>query len=376
MSLFGRTAVRIQPIAEAELEARLVQAANSAAPAVVFGALWRDGTAFVHAVGKADLQRSSDLRVKAPMAWFSITKLFTATAVVQLAETGRLDLDAPVSRYLPERHLVRGGRQVTIRHLLSHSAGLPNPIPVTWVHLATETAPGLDKLVTRLMGTNPKLDFEPGERSSYSNLGYLLLGQVIERVSNMTYEEYLRRKVLDPLECDSTGFDIPSGQPTGYQRRLSMTGWAARWMLDRRFFGKAVAGYWPLKPFTVDGAPYGGLIGPIHDLLKFARMILSDGMGEHSRFLEQISVRSMIQATISSRGRELSVGLGWQLGREDGHAFAYHVGGGGGYHSELRVYPDLGYAAAVIATETSFPTESLTRLIVGRPHSSQNIPHE
>ena len=367
MPLFGRTTVKIECVAGLELEKRIQEMANRLAPAVVFGAVWSDGTTFTRAAGKADLQTGSNISVGAPLTWFSITKLFTAAAVVQLAEKRCLDLDDPVSRHLPERRLAKAGHEATIRHLLSHSAGLPNPIPVTWIHPANEAAPGLEALVNRLMRSNPTLNFEPGMKSSYSNLGYLLLGQVIERASGSCYEEYLRLNILDPLGCDSTGFDIPADRPTGYQRRRSLMGLAARWMLGSRFFGKPVAGYWPLRPFAVDGAPYGGLIGPIHDLLKFAQMILCNGTGEYSRVLEAASVRGMLESATSARGRKLPIGLGWHLGRANGQAFAFHVGGGGGYRSELRVYPDLGYAAAVISTETSFPTHQLTRLIIERP---------
>lgn len=364
MSLLGCAAARIETVTASELERRLQASAADRAPAVVFGSVWRDGSTLVRAAGRLDLRREGAASEATAFAWFSITKLFTATAVVQLAESGHLDLDAPVSRYLPGRRLSLHGREATVRHLLAHAAGLPNPIPVTWIHLAGEPGPGLDALVERVVGAEPRLEFEPGQKRAYSNLGYLLLGQIVERVSGQRYPEYVERHLLRPLGCQATGFGWPEGAATGYQRRWSVMGLAARWMLDGRFFGEPIEGYSPLRPFAVDGAPYGGLIGPVRDLLRFAQMVLAGGQAEHGRVLGEPSVRAMLAPSRDGRGRALDGGLGWHLGREDGQEFAFHLGGGGGYRGELRVYPGLGYAVAVLASETSFPTERFTRLVV------------
>ena len=363
MFLVGCSPIRIETVTANELESRL-RSATANAPAIVYGSVSRDGTTFVRAAGWADLRDGRAVLETTAFAWFSITKVFTATAVMQLAESGRVDLDVPVCRYLPESSLSRDGREATVRQLLSHSTGLANPIPITWIHPAGEPSPDLDSLVDRLVGVAPNLEFEPGQKSSYSNLGYLLLGQIIERTSGEHYEDYVKRHLLEPLRAEATGFAWSEGAATGYQRRWSPTGLAARWMLDARFFGESSDGYWALRPFIVDGPPYGGLQGPVRDLLRLGQMVLAGGKAERGHVLGEASLRSMLSPASDSKGRALGVGLGWHIGREDGHDFAYHLGGGGGYRSEIRVYPDLGYAVAVLANETSFPTESLARLVV------------
>jgi CubicO group peptidase (beta-lactamase class C family) len=363
-SWLGCATTRLETVTPDELERRLALAAREEAPAVVFGAVWRDGRTILRAAGRADLGDAREAAAATPFAWFSLTKLFTAAAVMQLVESGRVDLDAPVARYLPEVRLSRDGREATVRHLLSHASGLPDPIPITWIHLASEPGPGLDPLVRERMGTAPELKFEPGAKSSYSNLGYLLLGQVIERVSGERYEEYVGRHVLAPLGCRAASFGVPGDRATGYQRKWSLMGIAARWMLNDRFFDGTVDGYLALRPFTVDGAPYGGLGGPVGDLLRFARAILSGGVGEQGRILEEPTVRALLSPFVDGSGRPTGLGLGWHLGQEGGEPFAYHLGGGGGFRSELRIYPGLGYAVAVLANETSFPTGQLTRLVV------------
>jgi CubicO group peptidase (beta-lactamase class C family) len=353
----------VEQITRAELDRRL-ETATENAPGVMFGAVWRDGTSVRRAAGKADLRSGRKVTPATPFAWFSVTKLFTATAVMQLSERGRIDLDAPVSRYLPETHLRRDGREATVRELLSHTSGMPNPLPITWIHLAGEPGPGIDGMIRQRIGTEPKLDSVPGTKSAYSNLGYVLLGKIVERVSGTQYERYVEDNVLSPLGCHASGFAVTADRATAYQEKWSFMGLAARWMVDSRFIGGTVDGYWELHPFTVDGAPHGGLNGPVDCLLRFGRMTLMDGEGENGRVLAPESVRTMLKPTATRDGRPTAVGLAWHVGKIDGEPFANHTGGGGGYVAELRIYPRRGYAVAVLANESSFSTDELARVVV------------
>jgi CubicO group peptidase (beta-lactamase class C family) len=353
----------LDQITSAELDRRLEMATKSV-PGVVFGAVWRDGATVVSAAGAADLRSGRKVTPETPFAWFSVTKLFTATAVLQLSERGLIDIDAPVSKYLPQTRLVRDGREATVRELLSHSSGMPNPIPVTWIHLANEPGPGIDGMIAQHMGTNPKLDSTPGTKTAYSNLGYVLLGKIVERVSGTPYERYVEQNVLAPLGCRASGFAVTSERATAYQKKWSFTGLASRWMVDGRFFGDTIDGYWELRPFTMDGTPYGGLNGPVNCLLRFARMTLTDGEGDRGRVLAPESVRAMLAPSLLRDGKPTGFGLAWRLGKIDGESYADHDGGGGGYRAELRIYPRRGYAVAVLANESGFSTDELARVVV------------
>ena len=362
MNLFGCATTRLENVGVGELERALAGATD--APGVVVGTLRRVGTKTVRSAGLADVRSNTPVSRSTPFAWFSITKLFTAMAIMRLVEAKRIDLDAPVSRYLPEVRVARSGREATVRHLLAHGAGLRNPIPVSWVHLTTEPPPSLADMVRQRVGTAPDLAFVPGEKSSYSNLGYLLLGLIVERESGETFQEHITKDVLEPLGCAASAFGGRSERATGYQRRLSFMGLAARWMLDGRFFDGSAGPYRVLRPFDVDGAPYGGLSGPVDDLLALAEMVLADGLGPGGVFLSTATISTMLTPFVTSGGKATEIGLGWHLGKIGGEPFAYHLGGGGGYRSELRVYPRLGYAVAVLANETSFPTGDWARLVV------------
>ncbi len=314
------------------------------------------------AVGLARIAPARAATPETAYPWFSVTKLFTATAVLQLAGNGEVALDNPISDYLPAL-LLKGPAIPTVRQLLSHTSGLANPIPVSWVHLANENGPSLDALTDCLLSKHPKLSFTPGSRFSYSNLNYLLLGQLIERVSGQGYETYVTSHVLEPLGARNTSFAVTPATAIGYSRPWSFMGIAARWMLDRKFFGKTAGGYTELRPFSVDGAPYGGLAGPVTDMLLLGKAMLSGG----ANILRPESAEAALTPVKVPNGSFLPVGLGWHLGNLGGEPYAYHLGGGGGFRSELRIYPRLNYAVAVIGNETSFGTSRFTRLVVSVP---------
>lgn len=144
----------------------------------------------------------------------SVTKQFTAAAILKLQEEGKLSVNDTISKYFPT--LKEGGR-ITIRHLLTHTSGLFNYTNDTtfWMHEAAMPS-SHEKMMSRF--ADKPLDFEPGTRFSYSNSGYLLLGYIIEKVSGRTYEQYIRENIFRPLGMNRSGFDFTkaTGRATGY----------------------------------------------------------------------------------------------------------------------------------------------------------------
>jgi len=360
----ARSRKRLEQLGPAEAEVRLREiAARGGTPALAFAAVGGGRIALATALGTADLARGTTASPETPFLWFSVTKLFTATAVMQLVERGRVDLDVSARRWVPS-FVVEGG-EPTVRQLLGHTAGLANPIPITWIHLAAEPGPELDALVGRLLARHRRLRFEPGARYAYSNLGYLVLGQLVERVSGERYGQVVKRHVLDALGCAASGFDPPRAPAaTGYTRTFSLMRAVGRAMLDRRFFAGTRDGFEAFRPFLVDGAPYGGLVGTVPDVARFLGAHLGGGCFEGRRILSEASAAAMREPQRDLRGRPLPVGLGWHLGELGGEPFAYHLGGGAGFRSELRMYPRLGCGVAVVANETGFDTGQAARLAV------------
>jgi CubicO group peptidase (beta-lactamase class C family) len=292
----------------------------------------------------------------------SMTKLFTATAVMQLRERVLVDLDRAVRDYVQDFPLrSASGRDITVRHLLSHSSGIANPLPIKWVHLADEPTITLDDLTRRLLTNYSHLTFEPGSRYAYSNLGYLVLGQVVERVSGESFPQYMQRQILDVLDMHRTGFSFAYLQDediaTGYIRTFSLIGIMGRFMLDRRIFGDSSKGYTALRSFLIDGVSYGGLVGCVSDLGNLMQAYLQGGM-----FTPQRDDQGKEFTIVRPMPRR--VGLGWHLNGSAETRHGYHLGDSGGFHTEVRLYPQLDYGIAVCGNVTSYNTAAVTKMIV------------
>jgi CubicO group peptidase (beta-lactamase class C family) len=350
-------------------------------PGVSVAVVDRDGLRWAAGFGVADLATGRPAAPDTVYPWFSMTKLVTATAVVQLAERGRLELDAPAARYVPwfRPRPARGappGAAVTVRHLLSHSSGLPNPIPVGWVHPADGPAPDPSAVARRLLARHARLGAAPGARAAYSNLGYLLLGEVVGAAAGQPYEAYVRDHLLRPLGMTRTDFryrpdDLLPRAATGYQRRWSPLTPLLRLLLPRGILGPAAgpAGrFVAFRRFYVDGPAYGGLLGTAPDAARFLRLHLAGGTVDGIRFLSPGAVAEMQR--LAAHGRPLDVGLGWFRRRADGRrggAFVEHLGDGGAFANDMRLYADRGLGVVVMGNATSWARPRVVAAAAGAP---------
>jgi CubicO group peptidase (beta-lactamase class C family) len=312
--------------------------------------------------GVADLSTRRPAEPRTLYPWFSMTKIVTATAVMQLVERGQLHLDDVAADHLPEHAaLLRPPRYpaVTIRHLLSHSAGLPNPIPLGWVHPAEIPAPDQSAFTRRLLSRQRKLKAPPGRRAAYTNLGYLALGEIVTRVSGLPYQQYVREHLLQPLGMARTDFvyrsDLLSDAAVGYQPRWHPMTLLLPFLIPKGILGKAVGRYVAFRRFNVDGAAYGGLIGPVDDAARFVCLHLNGGLIDGARFLAEETIEAMQR--ITAAGPKLEVGLGWFRERSDrasGPRYLEHLGGGAGFWSDMRIYPDMSLGVVVMGNATRY----------------------
>ncbi|MFV8347520.1 serine hydrolase [Flavobacterium sp. ZB4P13] len=151
----------------------------------------------------------------------SVTKQFTAMLMLQLAEQGKLKLDAPISTYLPN-YPKASGDKITIHHLLTHTSGIPNYTSFPNFFKTTSLNPYSPEAFAKIFADLP-LEFTPGEKFAYSNSGYFLLGYIIEKVSGKTYEQCLQDNILTPLKMNNTGYDhhetILKNRASGYEKK-------------------------------------------------------------------------------------------------------------------------------------------------------------
>jgi CubicO group peptidase (beta-lactamase class C family) len=267
----------------------------------------------------------------------SITKVWTATLVMQLVDEGRIELDAPVRRYLPGFRVADEdvSEAVTIRHLLTHTSGIDGD------HFA-DTGRG-DDVLERYVETCAELpQVHPlGATMSYCNTGYTVLGRVLEVVAGAVWDDLLRTRLVEPLGLTHTvtlpedvlRFRAAIGhiQPPGEELRP-----APAWGLPRT------------------AGPAGAICSTATELLAFARLELQDGLAaEGTRLLSEEAARSMRepQVEVPTGGigeSEAHWGLGWSVYTWSGRTVVGHDGGTIGQAAFLRVVPDSGTAVALL----------------------------
>jgi CubicO group peptidase (beta-lactamase class C family) len=345
---------------------------TGAVPGLSVAVVKGDRVVWTRGFGFADLATSTSATPSTSYLWFSVTKTVTATAVVRLAEEGKLDLEAPADEYYRGLKVVSQPTPVTVRHLLSHSSGLANPVPIRWVYPAAGPVPDRRAFVERLLGKNRKLKFSPSERASYSNLGYLVLGEVIAEVTGTSYEEHVREEILSPLGMDRTGFAYQDhaggGAATGYQPLWKPLTPLLRAALPRGIVGPRQGKYVSFDPFYVTGPAYGGLVGGVEEAARFALLHLNGGEVDSTRLLSAESVAEMRRVT--PRGGKRDFGLGWfrsRKARQKRPAFVEHLGGGAGFWNAMRIYPEESLGVVVMGNTTSYDHESVCDAVVSVP---------
>ncbi len=281
------------------------------------------------AVGKAvmewDLANTPDTRFRIG----SVTKQFTAALILQLVEDGKIELDAPLSRYLPDYPKAQADR-VTIHHLLTHTSGIPSytDLPDFGTNSMRRHADP-DSLLT--VFSSLPLEFEPGTRWRYNNSGYFILGIVIAHVTGKPYDVALRERILDPLGLENTGYDhnesvIPR-MADGYQR---------------------IPGGYQRAPFLDSNQPYaaGMLYSNTADLMKWTRALHA---GQVFRNAE--TLRRMITPFMDNYGYGLQI-MNLPAG-VDSVRVIRHSGGINGFTSQLWYLPDSEYTIVTLDNTTA-----------------------
>lgn len=322
------------------------------------------GLRHAHASGVADIRTGRPATPETSYLWFSLTKIVTATAAVRLADEGHLDLNEPLDRYFPMlSRSARSATAPTVGNLLNHTAGLTNPLPLRWVRPAASAATAPSELTERILRRHHRLRSPIGTVARYSNLGYLLLGEIISAVSRQPFESYVRQAILTPLDMDHTGFvHHPDREPaTGYVTMPRGLGPAVARLLPPGIVGSQYGRHRALLPFYVEGASYGGLVGDAVDASRIASLHLGDGTYAGRRVISAAAARRMRQ--ITTPGKPFDLGQGWfrsPAHRTGATNHAEHLGAGGGYFNVMRIYPDHGIGIVIMTNTTRrFPHHGL-----------------
>lgn len=320
----------------AEVPALLQDAAKrckvpGAALAVLQGdALFESATGVVNA--KTGVEATSDSVFEIG----SITKVWTTSLVMQLLEEGRVELDAPVRRYLPELALAdrAAAESITVRMLLTHTSGIDGDFFQT-------TGRGDDAVERYVLACAalPQLH-PPGKLWSYCNAGFVLAGRIIEKLRGGTWDDALRRHLLEPLGTEGMG-TLP-------EHALRFRAAVGHFLHPKT--GEIVPA--PLWPEPRASGPAGATpFAFARDLCRFARMHLDGGVAQDGRrVLSEASVRAMQQRQVELPPRQLASGwgLGWMLFDWSGQRVIGHDGGTAGQYAFLRAVPARRVAVALL----------------------------
>jgi len=305
--------------------------------------------------GLADVRHRRPATPETVYHLFSGTKLFTATAVLQLEERGLLSVADRLEKFFPELASVA---HVRVVDLLSHTSGLRDPIrSFLAIRFASESLPSSGEALAAYPLKASRL---PGTKVAYGNVNYALLGELITRVSGMEYRDYVTRHVLEPLGMRA-GFVVTDAMraalATGYIGRWDPMR-AATWLLlsntRGRLYAGTVAGLAELEDFNLVTSAIGGLIGTVPDFARFVRAHLAGGapiLGEASA----TRMRALVAEGAAGIESRVGTGLGWKHGRVGTRAFLNHEGGGAGFTSELRIYPAEGIGIALAMNQMRMP---------------------
>jgi CubicO group peptidase (beta-lactamase class C family) len=302
---------------------------------------------FFNGHGFADVASHTPIDADTVFRIGSVTKPFTAIAVMQLHEQGLVDLDAPANDYLRAYELIlaqAGFRPATVRHLLTHTAGIAE-VQRVWDLLHPEAGPfdGRPPILSVSAGEpmpslaeyyrgGLRVVAEPGTRFAYSNHGFATLGQIVEDVSGMTLQRYFRDRIFEPLgmaDSDLVRSDrVASRLATGYT--LGRHGVQA--VPDRDWIGTGG----------------GGIYSTVRDIARFAAALMGGGANEQGSILEPAALSAMFEPHHQPDPRVPGWGLGFARGEAGGHCVVGHDGILPGFNSTLLVAPDDGLAIVAL----------------------------
>lgn len=332
-----------QPVIALLEDAIQYQMKDKALPAVSIAlvddqkVVWAKGFGFADPENKKRASANTIYRVG------SVSKLFTDIAIMQLVEKGEIELDAPVTTYLPEfapRNSFE--KKITLRQLMSHRSGLVREPPVG--HYFDPTAPTLQATVASLNET--ELVYEPEARTKYSNAGIATVGYVLEKLKNQPFAEYVREAVLRPLGMQVSAF-APSGQINVELAKAEM------WSYDGRSFAAPTFELWM--------SPAGSMYAPVLELAQFMKVLFNDGIGPNGIVLQPETLQQMWTPQFADTGERYGFGIGFSLSELEGQLCIGHGGAIYGFATQLSALPDS-KLGVIVVTSMDIANSAMTQI--------------
>ncbi len=322
----------------------------------------------LQAVGYADVGAKTPMRTD-DLFWIaSMSKPITAAALMMLVDEGKVQLDDPVEKYLPEFRgqmvaaessperivLERPSHPITVREVMSHTSGLPFMSPFEQSRQHIDTLPLPTAVVTYALGP---LKTQPGTKYDYCNAGINTGGRIIEVASGMPYEKFLRERLFEPLGMKDTVFLLDAAQVArlakSYKPGPNNMGLEVK-NIDQLSY--------PLTSSDRYPCPGGGLFSTAADCAAFCQMVLGGGVRDGKRYLSEAAVRQMTSTqtgTLIDANGEGGYGLGWQTSRKspgpDGPVIPGNCGHGGAYSTNMSIDPARRLITVYMVQHNGYP---------------------
>lgn len=317
----------VETVARIDSAAQSAIAVNRTPSAQI--AIVKDGEiVYSKAFGLAAIDGKVKATTKSRYQIASVSKAFTAAAVLALAEDGKLSLDDTVSKWLPE---LTSADKITVRQLLSHTSGYSDYWPQDYV-MEMVTKPTTAKAIADTYAKAP-LDYQPGDEWQYSNTGYVVAGLIAEKASGKPLFQFIQDRILKPVGIDDAldagAVDLKAPDALGYQRQglgpNRLTPLAGRnWTFAA----------WPL-------------ILTAEDVAKWDLSILKKSLFKAATYEEQVRTIKL------NDGKDTGYAMGWFVRESNGRKIVSHTGEGAGYLTSNRIYPDDGVAIVVLTNSMS-----------------------
>ena len=315
-------------------------------PGVAVGVVSDEELVWARGFGFADTTSKTAMTPQVKFRMASHSKLFTATAIMQLREQGKLRLDDPVSAHLPWFRVKPASPDdppITIEELLTHSSGLPREAGAHWT---TFDFPSGEQL--RALMPERQAPFAPETRWKYSNLAYSVAGMIVEQESGMTWAAYLQQHIFDPLGMSASSVDrnVP-GLAVGYGRRKPDGTRAVNPFIDARGMAAAT-----------------GLTSTVEDMAKFASAQFRKGVRGGSRILSTGSLREMHRIRVLENNWTQGNAIGFAVRKAGDKVYVSHGGSYPGYQTNTLLWLD-GKVAVIVLTnaDDSNPAAMATELM-------------
>jgi CubicO group peptidase (beta-lactamase class C family) len=310
-------------------------------PGLALGIVHGDRIVHVQGFGQAD-RSGRDVTPETPFLIGSVTKSFTALAIMQLSEAGRVRLDAPVQRYLPWWRVADpdASTQITVRHLLYQVSGLSRATGNAFQTSGETHDAALEDRVRSLH--DAELTSPVGTAWQYSNANYWTLGMIVQAVSGQSYEAYIQQRIFDPLQMRNSYTSqteaVQNGLPSGH----------------RYWYGFPVASD---LPFDRGGLGSQGLSASVQDMTGYLSLYLNRGRHGATTLVSPAGAAELQRAGVPTGLDGVSYAMGWDVGQIHGTTAISHDGSGFDTHANVVLIPDRGWGVVVMENGENSPDE-------------------